>query len=427
MQAASLHASQPHYRSASIAQQSLNVPSAALLSSATQQPKAFFGAGINRVTRHLLNPGQWGGNLHRFTQRLLGDQIGMLQKGQILSLNLSELPLAGLASGILLYITGQEIHKADTGQPYAENRWAKILGEGSVLYGILATTKNLYPVLGGGLLAYTWGKADSILKKVYSTVDIVTSLLASAAGVLFGLGVQSSAQRYDFKKLHHYLNSQPLQTALQNFEGELTDGMNPRQTLAYLNPLKQKANELLAKIQPQIAITNRELAQLSNTQHPLSGTEKSTLLKKTEDFITHLRPLTEPLEKELMHQASRPSADQGLKKLLEFTHHIKRSSQGYVRMARSLNPIFGAIIFGTIAQAIISKPIKALVGKLFPQLNGINIEMPERTFLFDNAHRRPRGHTANMFDRLEQQPHFDFGRELNHHLIDLPPGHQLSW
>ena len=364
----------------------------------------------------------------------MGDQLTSLKDGQVAKLNLSELPLAGLASGILLYVSGQEQHKAETGQPHSNNRWLKILGEGSLLYGVLATTQNLYPVIGGGLLAYTWGKADSVLKKVYETVDIGISLVASAVGVLFGMGVSASAKTHDFKDLFNALESKQILTELNQFKPSQTQHLkgDRKKLSAYEKKIQSTIKALYEKLNDPIQESTeshrdrilKKYKALTDKKNPMSTADKNRLLKHTEAFFNQLRPLVDTLEKEFTAQHQANIKNVGKKQLAELAHLIKRSTHGHVKLARAMNPIFGAIILGTVAQAFISKPIKALFGRLFPRLNGVNINMPERTFLFDNAHQQV---GRSDFSNPLYMPHYDVGSELNHHLVGGPAGHKFGW
>lgn len=369
--------------------------------------------GIKKILQRL-HPGKLGEAIGNLNRRLMGNQLSTLKEGQIARLNLSELPLAALASGILLYVTGQETYKAETGQPYDKSRWAKMLAEGGMLYGILATTQNLYPVITGGILAYKWGKASSILQKMYETIDIGISMAASAVGILFGMGVTASSRTHDVKALHQHLQSSEMLSQLKHFSTQITPPQQtPQQAGQYQQRLKDIADKLYTLIDSKKNALNQNHAQLTNTQASLSSVDRKRILKETQQLMDDMKPMIDALSKEFETQHLANMSDVGKRQLAELAQTVKRSTAGLTKMARALNPVFGAIILGVVAQAFISKPLKALMGKMFPGLNTVNVEMPERTFIFDNAHQHINAANTNNY----YAPAFDPGSELSHHLI----------
>lgn len=343
----------------------------------------------------------------RTIHRVFKAPTSTLKLGQELQVDLSQLPLATVAASALLYLHGQEV--AQNGD---RQRWAKILAESGLLYAVIAHTRGVLPLLGLGTIAYKTGSQPDALSKVQEAVNTTSMLGMGYLGTMAGLGYSMSATDSEVRELMEYLKDPQLRGQFRVAQqGGLSDGLAERfaqsthaseqEMVKRLRPLGKAVNlahlriakylELLENNpdpDPKLMQLHREKIDraLHRANQPLSDP------KVQARFVHELEHLSEAIRqpgRDRARQEALTGQQKMLEKILSFGDRLENTQKGYVKLLRSANPIFGAMIGVMLIGIPVAKAINALIAAAAPGLKELKPEIPSETvWLPETSYRR---------------------------------------
>ena len=336
-------------------------------------------------------------SLYNITYHSVFRQSGRyLNRSKAVQIQLGQLFLPLIAGCALLYTQGREAVKAKGGDP---KHWLKILTEGTLGYLLIDHTKGLFPLYGLSLGAYRAGKQPDKLSQAQELVKTAIVTAMGYAGVQIGTAWSEAADKIDENELRKLLNQHPkleqsIPRTTPHYQTGKTGGEKPPQALADeamagvktalstlrkslndLQALKGKTPEAIKQLNEDAAKARNDLLTHFDTLHGYDGGSDNSLVK----------PLEKLLGRHFSARSQMPRVLAGHLDLVSLA--VRNTQEGYIHIARRLNPIFGYIIAGSLVGIPLAKRANAWLEKRFPAWKG----QPGPQFFSDSS-ANPAGH-----------------------------------
>ncbi len=335
----------------------------------------------------------------------------VLKLGQEFRLDISQIPLATVAAASLLYLHGQETAKGGD-----QNRWAKLLAEAGLLYGIISYTSGVLPLLGIGTIAYKAGRQPDALSKVQEAVSTTSMMGMGYLGAMSGLGYSMSVMDSEARDLMEFLKDSKVRREFRPASQGGTAGGLVDRLLKSPNAKEQELGKSLNRLGKYMDISHQRIAEYLKflENNPGADPKMAQMHRKKIDrvlFKVHERfshPETQALLRREMGEVSesllKKGGDEAAKKSLiarkellgrigELSMRVGSSQQGYVKFLRAANPIFGALIGAVLIGIPVAKAINGMIATAVPGLKKMRPEIPSKTMWLPE-HSRRRGENA---------------------------------
>ena len=267
---------------------------------------------------------------------LLGRSFSNVGAEKVIELKLGPIALAIAAATALIYKQGSESNKPGGGD---KGFWKRVLAESGLGYFIVDNTKGIFPLWGLGISAFRAGQKNNLLEKAQAMVETATVMTLGYLGIHLGASFSEAANELEEREMFKNLNSEPMEKWIQRLEKEA----DPQ-----AKALGGALRSLKIKLGEQNQWVKKGARQDWKAMRPLRK-EVAGLKSEVYEGLTKL-------DEALVHPRGLPVQ----KFFRPFQEALLSSQEAYIKLVRSLNPIFGYMITGLL----IGAPVAAFLNKI---------------------------------------------------------------
>ena len=287
---------------------------------------------------------------------VLGQSGRYLSKNKAVQIQLGQLALPLIAGLALLYTQGREAM-----QPNGDRRhWFKAMAEAVGGFTMINHASGLFPLYAMAIGAYRSGQQPDKLSKAQEWVK---------TGIIALLAWSEAADKIDEMDLRKLLEKN---TGIERSMAGITASSTGNKTAEEL------ADEALVKLRDTLKTLRRSSIRTGANTDTSAQTREALAKAKTE-LLEHLRTLEKhaPSEKGLIdslektlsrHFGAKSKVPARLAEQLNLLGTAVRSSEeGYIKLVRRMNPIFGYLIMGSLVGIPLAKKANQWLEQRFPQ------------------------------------------------------------
>lgn len=273
---------------------------------------------------------------------LLGRPFSSVGAEKVLELKLAPIILAVVTGAALLYNQGAESQKGNSNSGF----WKRVLLESGLGYFIVDNTKGIYTLWGLGLGAYRAGQKPNLLEKAQAVATTFTTMALGYLGIHLGASFSEAANELEEREMLKALNHEQMERWITRLEGEADEGA--KALGAALRKYKNKLLEQDALFKAGAAIDWKAMRPL---RHEIAALKSEVFqgLSTVDGAIANPRgPLVQ-------------------KAFKTFAEALNSSQEAYIKLVRSLNPLFGYVILGLLVGTPVANYISRQIAQRFPQ------------------------------------------------------------